>query len=227
LDAPIDQHLDGYVPWRVRNMNSTFYLSAYYGVNLYNKAHHSDLRLFTSEMVCNGNPSPTRHNANSTLRKKANLLPIQKVNSGEPFVLKAMEALYFMPKRITGRIGLSIAPITNMIVHYLFNVGDDTYLIARRNFDGKANRFKSRNRNLIRYSFTRKCTSLYKINKENKSIDLVLDFPSTGDNAYAGIVQTGANEFAVFNYSSDPKHPKNWIRGQLGKTNIYMHRLKF
>lgn len=225
--SPIDQHLDGYVPWRVRNLNSTFYLSAYYGVNLYNKAHHSDLRLLTSENGLQWKPLSDSAQCQLDFAEEGEFIADSKGELWGTIRFEGYGGALFHAEKNNWAHWAFYRTDYKYDSALLFNVGDDTYLIARRNLDGKANRFKSRNRNLIRYSFTRKCTSLYKINKENKSIDLVLDFPSTGDNAYAGIVQTGTNEFAVFNYSSDPKHPKNWIRGQLGKTNIYMHRLKF
>ena len=41
-------NLDGFVPWRIRERKDTLYLSAYYGKNLYNNKHQSNLRLFWS-----------------------------------------------------------------------------------------------------------------------------------------------------------------------------------
>lgn len=225
--APIDQQLDGYVPWRVRNINGTFYLSAYYGVNLYNKGHHSDLRLFTSDDGLQWKPFTDTAQCNLDFAEEGEFIDDSKGELWGTIRFEGFGGALFHAEKNNWAKWVFYRTDYKYDSALLFNEGDDTYLIARRNIDGKANRFKSRNRNLIRYSFTRKCTSLYKINKENKRIDLVLDFPSTGDNAYAGIVQIGVKEYAVFNYSSNPKHPKNWIRGQLGKTNIYMHRLKF
>ena len=83
-------------------------------------------------------------------------------------------------------------------------------------------------RNLIRYSITRKVTSLFKLNKSDLTMSLVTDFPSTGDNAYAGISKLDDNNYLLMNYSSNINGPKkNWIRGQLGKTYIYWTKLKF
>lgn len=225
--APADQQLDGFVPWRVRNINSTFYLSAYYGVNLYNKDHHSNLRLFTSSNGLQWKPLSDSAQCNLDFAEEGEFIADTKGELWGTIRFEGFGGALFHAEKNNWAKWVFYRTDYKYDSALLFNVGDDTYLIARRNLDGKANRFKSRNRNLIRYSLTRKCTSLYKINKTQKTIDPILDFPSTGDNAYAGIVQTGANEYAVFNYSSDPKHPKNWIRGQLGKTNIYMHLLKF
>jgi len=46
-------HLDGFVPWRLRERNDTLYLSAYYGKNLYQNKHKSDLRLLWSTDAVN------------------------------------------------------------------------------------------------------------------------------------------------------------------------------
>jgi len=223
----IDQKLDGFVPWRVRNINNTFYLSAYYGVNLYNKEHTSNLRLFTSANGFDWKPISAEPQCNLPFAEEGEFI---QDKSGELWGTIRFEgfggALFHAEKTDWAKWAFYRTDYKYDSA-LLFDHEDAIYLIARRNIDGKANRFKSRNRNLIRYSFTRKCTSLYKINKTDKTIETILDFPSTGDNAYAGIVQTAPNEYAVFNYSSDPKHKKNWIRGQLGKTNIYMYRLKF
>ena len=70
--------------------------------------------------------------------------------------------------------------------------------------------------NLIRYSFTKKKTALFKFNKEKKSLEWIMDFPSTGDNAFPGIVQIEPS-----------KQEKTWIRGQFGKTYIYYTTLIF
>ena len=48
FSEPQSINLDGYVPWRLKVHNNIIYLSAYYGVNLYNANHTADLRLFTS-----------------------------------------------------------------------------------------------------------------------------------------------------------------------------------
>lgn len=47
--AMIPTNLDGFVDWRFRVQEGKLYLSAYYGVNLYENGHHANLRLFTSE----------------------------------------------------------------------------------------------------------------------------------------------------------------------------------
>jgi hypothetical protein len=44
-----DINLDGYVPWRVRPLHHKMLMSTYYGKDLYNSKHKSDLRLFESK----------------------------------------------------------------------------------------------------------------------------------------------------------------------------------
>ena len=82
--------------------------------------------------------------------------------------------------------------------------------------------------NLIRYSITRKVTSLYKLNKEDLSLTRITDFPSNGDNAYAGIAQMDDHTFVLMNYSCDIKKKKSsWLAGQLSRTFIYQTTLRF
>jgi hypothetical protein len=107
--------------------------------------------------------------------------------------------------------------------------------VSRRNLDGEMDKVKHRKsekqgkgRNLIRYSITKKVTALFKLNKDSLTLDLVTDFPSTGDCSYAGITKLNNNTYLLMNYSSDiTKRKKNWISGQLGKTYIYYTKLHF
>ena len=224
---PIDQHLDGFVPWRVRNIDGTLYLSAYLGVGLYGKDHRSDLRLFSSRSGMDWKPVSEAPQCDLPYAEEGEFIADK---TGDLWGTIRFEgyggALFHADKTDWGK--WTLYPTDDKYDSaLLFGHKDDLYLVARRNIPGRANRFKSRKRNLLHYSLTRKCTALYKINREAKTVDHVLDFESTGDNAYAGIIQTGADEYLVFNYSSDPKHKKNWIRGQLGRTNIYTYRLVF
>ena len=104
----------------------------------------------------------------------------------------------------------------------LFEYKGEIYLISRRNMDGFAKKSNSRLYNLIRYSFTKKKTALFKINQQAMEIEWIKDFPSTGDTAFPGIIDLGEGKFFLLNYSSNIyKREKNWIKGQLGKTYIY------
>ncbi len=196
-----DIHLDGYVPWRVRNVNDKLLLSAYYGKNLYNSKHKSDLRLFESSDGIKWQPISEKPQCD-----------LEFAEEGE-FVIDR-DSVLWGTIRFEGFGGALVKAEKNNWSNWnivktdykyysalLFERENEVYLISRRNVDGKANRFKSRTRNLLRYSFTKKCTALFQINKEKMCIEHVFDFPSTVDNAYAGIVQTAKNEYAVVNYS--------------------------
>jgi hypothetical protein len=222
-----DVKLDGYVPWRVRDVNGKMLLSAYYGKDLYNSKHKSDLRLFES----------TDGYRWKAISKKPQC-DLEFAEEGEYVIDR--DGILWGTIRFEGFGGALVHTAKNDWTNWniiktdykydsaiLFEHENEIYLISRRNMDGIANKFKSRTRNLIRYSFTKKCTALFKIDKEKKTINHILDFPSTGDNAYAGIVKTGAEDYVIVNYSSAPAKSKNWISGQLGKTNIYLYRLSF
>jgi hypothetical protein len=72
---------------------------------------------------------------------------------------------------------------------------------------------------MIRYWFTTKVTSIFKLNKQDLSLSLVSDLPSTGDTAFPGIVQVDENHYILMNYSSNIMGRKeNWFTGQLGRT---------
>ena len=71
-------------------------------------------------------------------------------------------------------------------------------------------------------------TSVFKLNKKDLSLTLVSDLPSTGDNAFPGIVKIDDNNYVLMNYSSNIKGRKKiWFTGQLGRTYIYMRKLTF
>lgn len=119
----------------------------------------------------------------------------------------------------------------------MFNHNNQLYLIARKHLGNKP--FQRANRNLplfiqrlsnwMTYSFTKKTTALYRINKIKKKVEWVLDLPGDGDTAFPSIVQLDKNTFLYANYSSpiNPDRKKSWIIGQLSKTGIYFQLIKF
>lgn len=228
-------NLDGFVPWRLRTRNDTLYLSAYYGRGLYKGTHHSNLRLFTSTNGTNWHTLSTEpqidilnaEEGEFIFDKKGNMYATVRLEGTGALVCKAPAGnlSQWQQRRTKAKYDSAL----------LFEHNDDVYLISRRNIDGDIDKVKNRKndkqgrvRNLIRYSITRKVTTLYKFDKDSLTVTPVIDFPSTGDNAYAGIEQIDANTYVVMNYSSDiTRKKKNWIRGQLGKTYIYWTRLRF
>ncbi|MFM2305965.1 MAG: hypothetical protein RLZZ367_634 [Bacteroidota bacterium] len=228
-------NLDGFVPWRLRIRADTLYLSAYYGRGLYKGSHHSNLRLFystngTGWHTLSTEPQIDILNAEEgefIFDKKGDMYATVRLEGTGALVCKApaRNLSNWQQRRTKAKYDSAL----------LFEHNDDIYLISRRNVDGDMDKVKNRKndkqgrlRNLIRYSITRKVTALYKFDKDSLTVTPVIDFPSTGDNAYAGIAQVDANIYVVMNYSSDiAKRKKNWIRGQLGKTYIYWTKLRF
>lgn len=118
----------------------------------------------------------------------------------------------------------------------MFRHGDDLYLIGRRQLGkkpfGKVNRTRSmaaqRRGNWVGYSLTPKTTSLFRINKETKTVEWVMDLPGAGDTAFPSIIRLDKHRFLVANYTSPINHQKrDWLAGQLGKTKIYLQLITF
>jgi len=232
---PSSVHLDGFVPWRIRERSDTLYLSAYYGKHLYGNSHQSNLRLFQSTDALNWFPISEKpqvdifsaEEGEFIFDKAGNLFATVRLEGSGALVCSADKTSLYNWKQKRTKTKYDSA--------LLFSHDDDIYLVSRRNLDGDIDKVKNRKsekqgrgRNLIRYSITRKVTSLFKLNKENLTLSLVTDFPSTGDNAFPGIAQLDNNTYLLMNYSSDiNSKKKNWIRGQFGKTYIYWTKLHF
>ena len=232
---PESINLDGFVPWRLRLKKDTLYLSAYYGKNLYNTKHQANLRLLYS--------TNAKDFKNVTEKPQVD---IEAAEEGEFIFDKAGNL--FATVRLEGTGALICKADKSAIGNWtknrvktkydsalLFDHNDDVYLVSRRNLDGDMDKLKVRKNekkrrvaNLLRYSITRKVTSLFKFDKENLALNLVSDFPSTGDNSFPGIVKLDDNNYLLMNYSSNIHgKKKNWIRGQFGKTYIYWTKLHF
>ncbi len=220
----VDLSLDGFVPWRLRVKEDTLYLSAYYGKDIYSSKHKGDLRLFKSTDGFNWQPI-----------SKSPQTPKIGGEEGE-FVFDTLGNLWGTV-RLEGDGGMIVHAKADNIAKWttkytkkkydsalLLEHNNDIFLISRRNLDGNASKGDNRLYNLIRYSFTRKKTALFKLNKENLSLDFIKDFPSTGDNSFPALanVKEQKGTYYLLNYSNDIYgKEKNWIRGQLGKTYIY------
>jgi hypothetical protein len=227
--------LDGFVPWRIRNRNDTLFLSAYYGKNLYSAKHRADLRIFFSENGTQWQPVsedpqvviPYAEEGEFIFDKSGCLYSVVRLESNGSLVCRAdrCEIPRWKYKRYKHKYDSSL----------LFEHNNDIYLIARRNVPGEMDRVKSRKsethgriRNLVHYWFSSKRTALFKLDKENLSLEHLFDFPSNGDNAFPAIVKLDSNQYWLMNYSSDiKKKNKIWFTGQLGKTYIYETILSF
>lgn len=232
---PQTTNLDGFVPWRLRERNDTLYMSAYDGRNLYNKKHKSNLRLFYATNATNFqqysvNPQIDADHAEEgefIFDKRGDLFATVRLESEGALICKADNCNIGSWRKVKSKNKYDSA--------LFFDHNDDLYLVSRRNNDGPMNRYsdsvltnKQKIHNMLRYWFTTKVTSVFKLNKQDLSLSLVSDLPSTGDNAFPGIVQVDNNNYVLMNYSSNIKGRKKiWFTGQLGRTYIYMTKLTF
>mmetsp|Transcript_47271 Transcript_47271/g.122166 ORF Transcript_47271/g.122166 Transcript_47271/m.122166 type:complete len:417 (-) Transcript_47271:2071-3321(-) len=123
----------------------------------------------------------------------------------------------------------------------MFRHGDDLYLVARRDVDGKYDwggdwdklPFEVKRALFMgSYSLRPHTTSLWKINKKSNPIQLefVMDLFGDGDTTFPSIVRVGMHKFLIANYSSPLKHKSwSWIHGQLSKegTQVFFVELNF
>lgn len=233
--AKVNVGLDGFVPWRVRNQNDTLFMSAYYGKNIYNKKHRSDLRIFFSHDGTAWQPVsqesqvsiPHAEEGEFIFDKSGCFYSVVRLESNGSLVCKGemCQPQKWVWRRYKHKYDSSL----------LFEHNNEIYLVARRNVPGEMDRVKNRKsetqgriKNLLHYWFSSKKTALFKFNKNDLSITHIVDFPSNGDNAYPAIVKIDSNKYWLFNYSSNIKGKnKVWISGQLGKTYIYETILSF
>lgn len=224
---PVSLGLDGYVPWRLRVHNNTLLLSAYYGKDLYNSNHQSDLRLFKSDDARHFVPIskepqisvPTAEEGEFIFDRKGDVYAVVRLEGYGALVCSADKDSIANWKYVKTKYKYDSS--------LLFEHDNEIYLIARRNLDGACDKSEENKKphktyNLIRYSLTKKRTTLYKLDKRTLNLTPLLDFPSTGDCSFAGIQKLNDTDYLVMNYSSDiSKKEKIWLRGQFGKTFIY------
>ncbi|MFO0557312.1 MAG: hypothetical protein U0269_04785 [Polyangiales bacterium] len=113
----------------------------------------------------------------------------------------------------------------------------EAYLVGRRNLSPTGNYDLMRPGDLTRRAidnqvdYTRwpKRCSLWRYVQSEDRIAYVMDLPSRGDTCFAAIIALEApGEFAVYDYSSDIEGPDlGWRQGQMGRTYIYRHHLRF
>lgn len=232
--VPVNINLDGYVPWRIRERNDTLYLSAYYGKGLYKGNHRSDLRLFSSTnsvawQAISVQPQidlPHAEEGEFVFDKDGNLFATVRLEGTGALVCTADKCCITEWNHVRTKHKYDSA--------LLFEHHNEIFLVSRRNLDGEMDKVKNRKnekqgrvRNLIRYSITPKVTALFKLNKETLTLTHLLDFPSTGDNAFPAIAPLNDGSYLLMNYSSNINgKKKTWIAGQLGKTFIYQTVLR-
>jgi hypothetical protein len=227
------ENLAGYVPWRIRTYNNKAYLSAYYGKNLYRAKHQGDLRLFVSENGLDWKPISAAPQIDESGAEEGefefdadgNLWGTVRLEGKGAFIVYAHKDSLHRWKKIFSRHKYDSA--------LMFRHKNDLYVISRRNIPGIFARapqwlpyWIQQKYNLIHYWFSSKVTALFRLNTEKKQLEHILDFPSTGDNAFPAITQISDTSYLFFNYSSDyTQGGKIWLKGQLGPTYIYSTEL--
>ena len=112
----------------------------------------------------------------------------------------------------------------------LFRHNSQYYLLARRSLFHRlsAKPFRlfhnlRKTVNVLRYSFSRKRTAIYRFDHQTLQIEHILDLPSHGDTGYSAITPIFENQYLLVYYSSDLDIEKDikWLQGQIGGTKLY------
>jgi len=221
----------GHVVWRAKVRNGVAYMCAYRGDGLYsNLGVAGKPRLLVSEdgyqwRSLSGEASPVDHPGASEcdfeFDAAGNLVALVRVEARGALLCTA-------PAQRLDRWDCELTPYRHDSP-LLFRHGDVFYAIARRNLAGPLDTGQSWLWDPIellwyqlRYWFSRKRTTLYRIVPDEHRSVPVIDFPSRGDTAFAGIVPLEGGRFWVANYSSainGPDYP--WVAGQLTGSRIY------
>lgn len=222
----------GYVPWRTKRHNGLFYMSTYNGTDEYKLNTQCESRVLVSKDGIHWDslskepqilhPRATAENE-FVFMPNGDLWGVSRLEYDGSYIYHASKDSIHKWETWYSKHKFD-SPL--MFVH-----NGVPYLIARRNLDGDGTYYrkdKKYKKNLIRYSLNRKTTALYALDTAAKALVHVMDFPSTGDCAFAGITPINDSTYYVLNYSSNiHKRPKNWLRGQLGRTYIYKTKLTF
>lgn len=220
----------GYVPWRIKAYKGKYYLSSYEGINEYKLKEACALRLFVSDngidwLPISEQPQLDHPRAIAEMAfdidSKGDLWGVARLEFDGAYMMHAAAGQWEKMEYWYSEYKFD-SP-------YIFKHQGDFYLISRRNLSGKFARKPQRYKNnLIDYSFRKKTTALFRIDTSNHSLIHLHDFGTTGDCAFPSVQKTGENEYLLLDYScAIDKGKKNWIRGQLGKTNIYWTKITF
>jgi hypothetical protein len=72
------------------------------------------------------------------------------------------------------------------------------------------------------YWATPKRTTLWHIDPDTLEPEPIIDLPGWGDTCFPGVVRTGDDTYAIYNYTSPLDGPDlPWVAGQFGPTHIY------
>ncbi len=234
-DMEMIEEMDGFVPWRLRTRDGVAYLSAYYGVGLYQSDHVGDLRLFKSTNGYNWEPLSEEPQVSTSGAEEGEFIFDEEGNLWATVRLEGMGAYVAYADKDSLHNWHLYKTKKKYDSAMLFKHDGNIYLISRRNLDGDFDKapkwfpYAMRQKvNLIKYSLTEKVTAVYQLDKTTKTIVHLFDLPSTGDTAFPGIAPLTDTSYALLNYSSPiEKRSRNWVRGQLGRTFIYLTELHF
>lgn len=226
----------GYVPWRARARGDTAYMSVYFGQGLYNIFRPAgEVRLLVSTDGYDWRPISDEpqvagegaEEADFDFDEDGNLIAIVRLEMEGGMVCRASRdnlakwECRFTPHKYDSS--------------FLFRRGNDTYAVARRSVSGVYNRgwtvlpdFLRRGSYLIRYAFTRKRTTLFKLDAAAQELTPLFDFPSRGDTAYACLWPLSEHRYYMVYYSTSA-HGIDWpwTLGQVIGCNIYETELAF
>lgn len=228
---------EGHVVWRVLEHEGRAWMSVYHGARLYEDLGRAGaVRLLVSDDGRNftslsGAESPIAFPGASecafAFDASGGLVALVRVESHGALVCTApagrLERWDCTPTRERHDSPL------------LWREGDAFFAVARRSLGGafapEAGGLPGRAGlawSMLRYSATRKRTTLYRILPEERRSVPVLDLPSRGDTAFASNVPLGAGRHWIVNYTSPLDGPDwPWIGGQLAGSVVLGLELEF
>jgi len=226
----------GYVVWRVRTLGEQAYMSVYYGLDIYGKGNRGDARLLISSDGIHWEPISKEpqidcvgaEEAEFVFDDKGGIVALVRLEVGGGALVCRAPAdkincweCKFTPYKVDSSL--------------MFTHKGRFFVVGRRNIAGRSARGKGilpesvwNAWSMVFYSLTRKRTCLYEINPNTLELYPLVDLPSKGDTAFAGIVPLSEDTYYLVNYSS-PLEGFNlpWIGGQLIESRLYGFILDF
>lgn len=234
----------GEVHWSMKNRNGTTYMTSYTGSH-YQVKGRSEVRLFFKQTDDGVNWDSVNDTGSVyfggvsecgwEFDSEGNLWAVTRLEDGDDTGFGSHVA--FAPQRDLGSWEFpDTADVRAFMSPKMFRHGDDLYLIGRRQLGrkpfGKVKRTRKmsaqRKWNWVGYSLSPKTTALFRINRQERKVEHVMDLPGAGDTSFPSIIRLDRHRFLVANYTSPINHPKrSWLMGQLGRTRIYLQLISF
>ncbi|MGC9054756.1 MAG: hypothetical protein ACP5KS_12845 [Candidatus Hydrogenedens sp.] len=226
----------GYVVWRVRTLGEYAYMSVYYGLDIYGKGDRGDVRLLISSdgvlwQPISNEPQIDRvgaEEAEFVFDDKGGIVSLVRLEVGGGALVCRAPAdkidcweCKFTPYKVDSSL--------------MFTHKGRFFIVGRRNIAGRSARTVGflpesvQNAwSMVFYSITRKRTCIYEINPNTLELYPLIDLPSKGDTAFAGIVPLSEEKYYLVNYSSPLEgFDLPWIGGQLLESRLYGFILDF